>query len=182
MARSPDPRRLLLALALAAGCVDAHAAPSPEEKAARKQAREAKRKQKTDATDAKKNDAKKIVAKAAVAKKTDATDGPPLPPCPPDNPLTWRSFGAGFLLTWCTGCHSSSLAADARQDAPVDIDFDTHAAYKPLARLVYDRAVLETHKLATDPNSASPMPPAGVPPEADRRRLAQFIACGSPLP
>jgi hypothetical protein len=100
----------------------------------------------------------------------------PLPACPQDNTLTWRSFGAGFLLTWCTGCHSSHLAADARQDAPIDVNFDTHAAFKPHAGLVYERAVLEAHAFLRDPN----MPPAGLPPrrcpppasrpDADRQR------------
>jgi hypothetical protein len=108
--------------------------------------------------------------------------GSPLPPCPPDNVLTWRSFGAGFLLTWCTGCHASGLPDAERQGAPTGVDFDTYAAYKPLERLVYERAVLEAHTAATNPAAASPMPPAGVVPEADRRRLAQWIACGSPLP
>lgn len=108
--------------------------------------------------------------------------GPPLPPCPPDNVLTWRSFGAGFLLTWCTGCHASGLPDAERQGAPTGVDFDTYAAYKPLERLVYERAVLEAHAATTNPAAASPMPPAGVVPEADRRRLAQWIACGSPPP
>lgn len=103
-----------------------------------------------------------------------------LPACPPDNALTYRSFGDGFLRTWCTGCHSSTLAASDRQDAPEDVNFDRAALYKPHARDVYDRAVLEAHAAITDPNAASPMPPAGIVPEADRRRLAQWIACGSP--
>lgn len=112
-----------------------------------------------------------------------APGGPPLPPCPPENVLTWRSFGAGFLLTWCTGCHSSALAEDARQGAPQAVDFDTYALYKPFERLVYERAVTEAHAIAVDPDAAaSPMPPAGLVPAADRERLAQWIACGSPAP
>jgi hypothetical protein len=111
----------------------------------------------------------------------EAPGGPPLPPCPPDDVLTWRSFGAGFLLTWCTGCHSSSLPEEARQGAPLATDFDTYALYKPFERLVYERAVTEAHAFAEDPEAAaSPMPPAGLVPEADRKRLAQWIACGSP--
>ncbi|HSN32152.1 MAG TPA: hypothetical protein VLU41_05670, partial [Ideonella sp.] len=103
-----------------------------------------------------------------------APGGPPLPPCPPENVLTWRSFGAGFLLTWCTGCHSSALAEDARQGAPPAVDFDTYARYKPFERLVYERAVTEAHAIAVDPEAAaSPMPPAGLVPAADRERLAQ---------
>ncbi|MBK8262244.1 MAG: hypothetical protein IPK80_13020 [Nannocystis sp.] len=106
--------------------------------------------------------------------------GAPLPPCPHDNALTYRSFGAGFLRTWCTGCHSSALAAADRQDAPDDVNFDRPELFKPHQRLVYERAVLEVHKSQIDPASASPMPPAGLAPAADLRRLGQWIACGSP--
>lgn len=203
----PTLTALTLALALAGACVPAHAAPTAEEKAARKKAREDKAarkqaEQKADKQTDKQTDKQKnrktadapgsapspapspddAVRRSKLAPPAAPTGGPALPPCPPDNTLTWRSFGAGFLRTWCTGCHSSHVPADQRQDAPENVNFDTHALYKPVERLVYDRAVLEAHKLSLDPASASPMPPAGVPGEADRRRLAQWIACGSPLP
>lgn len=103
-----------------------------------------------------------------------------LPACPQDNALTYRSFGAGFLRTWCTGCHSSTLAAADRQDAPEDVNFDRPDFYKLQEKLVYERAVLEGHKFVAEPSSASPMPPAGVVPAGDLRRLGQWIACGSP--
>jgi Sec-independent protein translocase protein TatA len=182
----------------AASLPAALAAPATaEEKAARKKAREEKRDQKKPEKQdkpAKDKPAKDKPAKDRPAKDKPTTDKPakqakqpsapsvPLPACPPDNTLTWRSFGGGFLLTWCTGCHSSHLAADARQDAPTDINFDTHAAFKPHASLVYERAVLEAHAFIRDPNTGSPMPPAGLPPESDRQRLTQWIACGAPLP
>lgn len=199
----PTLTALTLAVALAGACGPAHAAPTAEQKAARKKAREdrAARKQAEQKADKKADKQKNrknadapdsapsparspddAVKRGKLAPPAAPTGGPALPPCPPDNTLTWRSFGAGFLRTWCTGCHSSHVPADQRQDAPENVNFDTHALYKPVERLVYDRAVLEAHKLAIDPTSASPMPPAGVPGEADRRRLAQWIACGSPLP
>jgi len=118
--------------------------------------------------------------KSATRAPASGPAGPPLPACPPSSPLSHRSFGDGFLRTWCTGCHSSTLAADDRQGAPQDLNFDSAALYKPHARLVYERAVLAAHAAATDPKSAAPMPPAGVVPEADRRRLSEWIACGSP--
>lgn len=204
MARSPDPvRALALAAALVGACGPAHAAPSAEQKAARKQAREDKAARKQADKKAEQKAGKKpgkqagkqspgpdvptpspedAARRGKLAPPPAPSGGPPLPACPPDNTLTWRSFGAGFLRTWCTGCHSSHVPTAGRQDAPENVNFDTHALYKPIERLVYDRAVLEAHKLSVDPNAASPMPPAGVPPEADRQRLAQWIACGSPLP
>lgn len=190
MARSLD-LILIAATAVIVGAATlpaALAAPATaDEKAARKQAREAKRdqKQKNDKPD---KPAKDKPTKDKPAKDKPAGDKPPsapstpLPACPPDNTLTWRSFGGGFLLTWCTGCHSSHLSAEARQDAPTDVNFETHAAFKPHANLVYERAVLEAHAFIRDPNTGSPMPPAGLPPESDRQRLTQWIACGAPLP
>ncbi len=160
--------------------------PSPAERKAR---RAAKREKAGQGKEAGKTAAPgKTAEHPQPAKKSTATptatptaSAAALPVCPPDNALTYRSFGDGFLRTWCTGCHSSTLAADARQDAPGAVNFDRAALYKPHARDVYDRAVLEAHAVAVDPNAAAaPMPPAGVIPEADRRRLAQWIACGSP--
>lgn len=191
MDRSSDSRfRWCLPLCLWLGCdvqatrdhgptavlAGVSAAPSrAEAKAARREARRAESK-----------GAPKTKVAPKVAPKPDSptaptTIAPPgLPACPPDNPLTYRSFGAGFLRTWCTGCHSSTLAAKDRQDAPDDVDFDSAAAYRANAPLVHDRAVLEARKLEADPAGSSPMPPAGLVPPDELRRLEQWIACGSP--
>lgn len=147
----------------------ASTAPSKAEKAARREARRGETKPKAP-----------VQAKPPAATPPPTAGSARLPACPPDNPLTYRSFGAGFLRTWCTGCHSSSLPAKDRQDAPDDVDLDSAAAYRANAALVYDRAVLEGRKLEADPASASPMPPAGLVPPAELRRLEQWIACGSP--
>lgn len=195
MVPSPESRvrgaaRWLLAGSLLVGaCEVASAAPDPAKKAereAKKAAREAKQAAR-EAKAAKATDPREAKAPAqgnakAPATPTAAPVAPVaaprgLPACPPDNALTFRSFGAGFLRTWCTGCHSSTLPASERQDAPAEVNFDTHALYLPHAQEVHARAVIEAHAPAA---SASPMPPAGLVPEADRRRLTQWIACGSP--
>ncbi len=171
------------------------AAPAADTKAARRaerQAEKAKAKQAKQGEPAKPEKAAKAEpakagqgvqqappVKSAKPVKPTAS-GAPLPACPQDNALSYRSLGAGFLRTWCTGCHSSTLAAADRQDAPDDVNFDRPDLYKLQERLVYERAVLEGHKFAADPASASPMPPAGLVPAADLRRLGQWIACGSP--
>lgn len=170
----------------------APAGPTKAEKAAKKAARAAEKAARAEkvkgAEQAKPGKAgKEQAAKVETTVKPDrarpekpASPGVALPACPQDNALTYRSFGAGFLRTWCTGCHSSTLADSERQDAPGDVNFDRPDSYKQQAQLVYERAVLEGHKFADDPNSASPMPPAGLVPAADLRRLGQWIACGSP--
>lgn len=202
--------RWLLACGLVAGALlvtrgeVAHAAPDPTkqaERAAKKAEREAKKAEregkKGEGKGAKGEKAEKKKggkagkaeeatptgpATTPPAKKPASPAGPPVPAvpgpnCPPDNPLTFRSFGAGFLRTWCTGCHSSTLPANDRQDAPEGVDFDGLALFQPHAKEVLERAVLEAQK---PPESASPMPPAGLVPEADRKRLAQWIECGAP--
>ena len=170
------------------------AAPAADTKAARRAERQAEKAAKAEQAKqgepAKPGKAEKA-AKAGQGVKSPApakpvtpakptASGAPLPACPQDNALSYRSFGAGFLRTWCTDCHSSTLAAADRQDAPGDVNFDRPDFYKLQERLVYERAVQEGHKFATDPASASPMPPAGLVPAADLRRLGQWIACGSP--
>lgn len=207
MARSPDRRiaRVLACCLLASACEVASAAPAPDRKAereAKKAAREAKKAAREASSAAAKPPAsppasppaaapKPPTSRPADTAKAPATPSPTaapntaaksaLPACPADNALTFRSFGAGFLRTWCTGCHSSSLAEADRQDAPGDVNFEAHALYLPHAQEVFARVVVEGRALAADPAaSASPMPPAGLVPDAELRRLAQWIACGSP--
>lgn len=182
----------LAALALACGLVAAGCEVASAATAAEREAKKAEREAKKAAREAKQaaREAKKPPTPAPPAAPTPAprpapakppSAGPTLPPCPSDNPLTFRSFGAGFLRTWCTGCHSSTLPEADRQDAPTDVNFDTHALYLPHANDVYARAVVEAHALAADADaSVAPMPPAGLVPEPELRRLAQWIACGSP--
>ena len=182
MVPSPEPPRpRLRAWLLAAGlslcaCEVASAAPAPE-RAAKRAEREAKRAERAAkrAEREPKAPAPPPAPKAPAPAREPKAPAPALQPsaaCPPGNPLTSRSFGVGFLRTWCTGCHSSTLPEGQRQDAPAEVNFDTHAAFLPHAKEVLARA--------TDPDS--PMPPAGLVPEEERRRLAQWIACGAPQP
>ena len=45
--------------------------------------------------------------------------------CPPESKLDYVSFGAGFFLSWCTGCHARSLPEGGRQKAPLTVNLDT---------------------------------------------------------
>ena len=91
------------------------------------------------------------------------------PACPPDSELTWASFGDPFLRSWCTGCHSSALAAEDRQSAPVGVDFDTLDGVRAHLQAVRRRTVVDAD-----------MPPAGGPDTAAREQLAEWLACGAP--
>lgn len=91
-------------------------------------------------------------------------------PCPEDSFLTAENFGAGFLLTHCTGCHHSALATDERAGAPLGVDFDKLGLVRTQAAQIWLRA--------GDQNAT--MPPLGPPPAEERARLGEWLACGAP--
>lgn len=87
--------------------------------------------------------------------------------CTRDPPLTWDSFGQGFMATHCAGCHSSLLPEGMREGAPPGVDLDTYAGVLEYAERVGARSLGE----------APTMPPGGGPSEAERARLAEWLAC-----
>jgi hypothetical protein len=89
--------------------------------------------------------------------------------CTTSDALSYEGFGGPFFLNWCTGCHSSKLPEGSRQDAPVEINFDTVNDIRSHRSKIVDKAV-HSHK----------MPPAGGPSDADRELLGQWLGCGAP--
>ena len=85
--------------------------------------------------------------------------------------LDYDNFGAPFLLDWCTGCHSAAVPDGMRQDAPLDVNFDSPTSVRQYADRIAIRA-------AGPP--APTMPPAGGPSDEERALLAAWIACGAP--
>ena len=90
--------------------------------------------------------------------------------CPGDSFLTYGNFGAPFFAEYCTGCHSSQIPADMRQDAPPGVDFETLDGVRSHADLIY--------LLAADGNAM--MPPVGGPAEETRVLLGEWLGCGAP--
>lgn len=90
--------------------------------------------------------------------------------CPESSPLTYESFGAPFLLDYCTGCHSSKLDEPKRQGAPLGVDFDTLAGVRSHLVRAYERAA----------DDHTTMPPAGGPSPELRKQLGDWLACGAP--
>ena len=82
--------------------------------------------------------------------------------------LTYQTFGEPFMTDWCTGCHSAELPLNMRQDAPIDINFDTLAEVRAQALAI---------SLAVGQDT---MPPEGGPSDEERAMLVQWIACGAP--
>jgi len=95
--------------------------------------------------------------------------------CPPASTLTYDTFGRGFMEAYCTECHSSTLAEDDRQGAPLFHDFDTVAGIRNVAGHIDQMA-------GSGPNGTNTGMPIDEPKPslAERQQLAEWIACGAP--
>jgi hypothetical protein len=99
--------------------------------------------------------------------------GPPTgATCPPGSTLTYESFAQPFMEAYCTRCHSSQLSGAARNGAPLGHDFDTEAGILVVGDHVDQYA-------GAGPNAVNTtMPPEDPrPTEAERRQLAEWLAC-----
>jgi mono/diheme cytochrome c family protein len=92
------------------------------------------------------------------------------PLCPPGGTsLSYAGFGRPFFAAHCTGCHSKDLSGPARNGAPPGLDWDVHGAVAQNAARIRDQVL------------RGKMPPAGeAVGDAERARLAEWIACGTP--
>jgi uncharacterized membrane protein len=82
--------------------------------------------------------------------------------------LTYDTFGEPFMTNWCRSCHSNELTASMRQNAPIDVNFDT-----------LDEVRAQALAISTSVSQAT-MPPEGGPSDGERAMLVQWIACGAP--
>jgi len=83
--------------------------------------------------------------------------------------LRYDNFGAPFMVNWCRSCHSASLAADMRQQAPAEINFDSLSEIRHWS-LAIGRSTAQT----------ASMPPAGGPSVTERDMLMEWLRCGAP--
>ena len=92
--------------------------------------------------------------------------------CPPSSPLTYESFGQGFMEAYCTRCHSAAKTGSARQGAPEGHDFDT------LAGILVVAEHIDEHAAAGPAATNTEMPPTDPKPtEQERRELGEWLAC-----
>jgi hypothetical protein len=80
----------------------------------------------------------------------------------------YDDFAGPFLLNWCVGCHSSSLPEGQRQEAALEINFDTLDGLRKNASKARLMVVEEA------------MPPVGGPSVHERELFARWIDCGMP--
>ena len=89
--------------------------------------------------------------------------------CPQESELTYESFGAEFLDTYCQKCHASD--ADDRNGAPGSFHFDTVEDVRERAARIFVRAAASNTSMPPGPDD---------PPEEERMLLAEWLACGAP--
>ncbi|MEO8877123.1 MAG: hypothetical protein ABI461_16135 [Polyangiaceae bacterium] len=85
------------------------------------------------------------------------------------SPVTYDNFGKDFFGTWCQSCHAADVTD--RNGAPDDIFFDTRDDIWRLRGQVFSQTA--------DSNTSMPIGPHG-PSNADRKKLADWLACGAP--
>ena len=90
--------------------------------------------------------------------------------CPAGTVWTWDNMGEGYLLNYCTMCHSSHLEDDARRSAPVGADFDTPSAVQIWRANIITRIAGDTAN----------MPPSLHVPAAENTRFLNWLNCGAP--
>ena len=91
-------------------------------------------------------------------------------PCPPaGTTLTYDNFGAAFMNTSCETCHGQ--ADGDRKGAPDGYDFDTLDAIRARKDRIFIRAAADNTTMPPGPDDPS---------QADRDKLAEWLACGAP--
>ena len=88
--------------------------------------------------------------------------------CDRDPPLSYDNFGRGFLEKQCTGCHSSLLRAEQRNDAAVGIDLNSYRDALMWAERIQARVL--------DPEVPT-MPPGGGPSADELILLDEWLQC-----
>lgn len=93
--------------------------------------------------------------------------------CPPDSTLTYDSFAAGFMASYCTRCHASTLSGPDRHGAPLFHDFDSERGILNVGHHVDEYAA--AGPLAV--NTLMPGDDGPAPTVEERRQLGQWLAC-----
>lgn len=106
---------------------------------------------------------------------SDATPTPTGATCPAGSQLSYVTFAADFMESYCTRCHSSTKVGADRRGAPEDHDFDTLAGIVAVGDHISDYA--GAGPAAT--NTIMP-PDAPRPSDEERLHLAEWVACGMP--
>lgn len=107
-----------------------------------------------------------LVALAGCAPETSIDDRP----CPPEGTtLTYETFGRAFMQAHCQSCHGQPT--QDRKGAPSGYDFGSVEDVRAYKARIFARAAADNTTMPPGPDD---------PPEADREKLAEWLACGAP--
>ena len=93
------------------------------------------------------------------------------PECAREVPLTYQSWGQGFLDTHCNGCHSSLTPVAQRRGAPEGVNLDTYEGVLTWVERIDDRTILAPQE------ERSQMPPGGGPTAEELEMLHEWLEC-----
>ncbi len=91
--------------------------------------------------------------------------------------LTWQNFGQPFFADHCQTCHSPDASVrmgshhGGQQDIPAGYDFGAIENVRDKADRIYLRAAGANDSMPPGPDD---------PPEGEREKLAEWLACGAP--
>lgn len=91
-------------------------------------------------------------------------------PCPTGGTdLTYANFGAGFMNAYCQSCHGSTSVD--RRGAPGEFIFDTSDQVTRHKDRIFIRSAADNDSMPPGPDD---------PPQEERDKLAEWLACGAP--
>ncbi len=95
--------------------------------------------------------------------------------CPTGSTVTYTNFGQTFMSSYCLRCHNEAVTGSARKGAPTDVNFNTLDEIKAKSKDIDENAGASASVTNTE------MPPDGDKPTLDdRKKLAEWLACGAP--
>jgi hypothetical protein len=126
--------------------------------------------------------------------------------CPKGTDLTYENFGASFLTSYCTVCHSRATPEAQRGGATLGVDFDTADDARLWRAAILLRAggvaitatpangsatgtatatgtstaTTKASAPVTVKKAAVSMPPSGNVPDQERALLTEWLSCGAP--
>jgi len=122
----------------------------------------------TDTSDTRDSDSHDSDTHDSDTHDSDTHDSGTLDDCADAPRVTWSSWGQGFLMGHCQGCHAST--AIDRYGAPEEIVFDT----------VDDTWTHANAILSTATEDPITMPPSGGVDPDERTLLAAWLTCATP--
>lgn len=107
---------------------------------------------------------------ARIVNGCPALEEPQAMPGDPIDGDTWATFAMDFFATWCTRCHSETLAGGDRNGAPVGYDWDVEATVRSFLPEIRNAVGVVNFMPFTPPDPSC----------AERQRIVRWIDADAP--